>query len=149
MEGMASRPGGDAAKDPPLDLADAMAGRRFEVLQAHHLEEQRLYWQRFYIFAALHAGLLVLATSNTIRRPWVINCLGAMLGLIWVLVQWASRYYAKRLQPQYYQAREEIGIRPPDHWLFSRRGLASTDLALYAALAVFVIWLLMAVGLVT
>ena len=128
---------------------DENGAQLFHFVHEQYVQQQAFYWQRFAAFAALHAGLFVLATSNSLTESWPIEWLGALLGLIWVLVQWASLHYVDRVKPQYHELRERMGIRYDDHWLFNRRSLSSTDLALYGTLVLLLIWILVASGLVT
>lgn len=123
--------------------------RLFHLVQEQYLQQQAFYWQRYAAFAVLHGGLFVLATSDSLTKSWPVEWLGAVLSVIWVLVQWASLHYVDRMKPQYHELREQMGIRYEGHWLFNRRWLSSTDLALYGTLFVLLIWILVASGLVT
>jgi len=122
------------------------------------LREQELFWLRFYAFATLHAGAFVLATSSSVTRPRVVAIFGALLAVVWVLVQWLSLRYADRSKPDYNELRQKIGILWPHEEgnivktdagvktnlstrLLRARRASSTDLGFWVAAIVFACWI--------
>ena len=75
------------------------------------LREQEIFWMRFGAFAAVHAGSLVLVTSDVLgtRKP-AAAIVGVALGLSWMYVQWISLKYADRPKDQYHWYRKQLGI---------------------------------------
>jgi hypothetical protein len=105
--------------------------------------EQEHYWTRFSGFATLHAGLLVLVTSDAIKQPRLLYGAAIFLGLIWFYVQFASLFYVNRLKPLFREVCEQRGFRYPSHSIFSRWFLSTTDVALIAPAALTVVWIVL------
>jgi hypothetical protein len=113
----------------------------FEWLSEEISREQEFYWTRFTAFATLQAGLLVLITSDALKRPHVLVAVAIALGVIWFYVQLASLYYVDRLKPLFHAAREARGIHYSRHRVFSRRFLSTTDVALLVPFGITVLWI--------
>jgi len=122
------------------------------------LREQELFWLRFYAFATLHAGAFVLATSSSVTRPKVVALFGALLAVVWVLVQWLSLRYADRAKPDYNALRQALGILWPHEEgyilntgadsqsrlstrVLRERRASSTDLGFWVAAIVLACWI--------
>lgn len=117
-------------------------------IQEHRFQEQAFFWSRFSAFATLHGGLFVLATSNAIKNQQYISYLGVLLGLLWIFIQWASLYYVDRWKGQYYEYLKLMEINLKRHWLFSRPRFSSTDFAVFTTIIVFILWVLIAIGVI-
>jgi hypothetical protein len=116
---------------------------KFDLLREEINCEQEHYWTRFSGFATLHAGLLVLVTSDTIKQPKFLYCVAMFLGLLWFYVQFASLFYVNRLKPQFREVCEQRGFRYPSHPIFSRRFLSTTDMALIVPVALMALWIVL------
>ena len=114
---------------------------RFDLLREEITSEQEFYWTRFSGFATLHAGLLVLVTSDTIKQPRLLYAAAVVLGLVWLYVQFASLFYVNRLKPLFREVCEQRGFRYPGHRIFSRRFLSTTDVALVAPVGLTILWI--------
>lgn len=127
-----------AGKLPPLDASNALAlERRIEqagrgvtrsqqerlfaleqegkldlltFLNDQVLREQEIFWLRFGSFAAVHAGALVLVTSEVVQAKWWLAAVGFALALAWSYVQWISLKYADRPKKLYHWYRRSLGI---------------------------------------
>jgi hypothetical protein len=116
----------------------------FEWLTNEIAREQEYYWTRFAGFATLHAGLLVLVTSSTIKNAWIFSCIGIALGLVWLYVQWASSFYVNRFKPRFHKVREALHFPHVKHWLFSRRFLSPTGVvAIPVPLSLTIVWIVL------
>jgi hypothetical protein len=113
----------------------------FEWLSEEISREQEFYWTRFTAFATLHAGLLVLITSDALKRPHILAGVAIALGVIWFYIQLASLHYVNRLKPLFRAAREARGIDYLPHRVFSRRFLSTTDVALVVPFGLTVLWI--------
>ena len=114
----------------------------FQIVSDIVMREQTFYWQRFSAFAALHAGLLVLATSSALNSPVPVRVIGLVLGILWAYIQFVSRHYVNRLKPLYHEKREQLGIGYKRHWLFDHAFLSSTNMGCIVALGVSVLWII-------
>lgn len=77
-------------------------------------------------------------------RPRLLYASAVLLGVLWLYVQLASRYYVDRFKPRCHAACKAHGLTFPRHPIFSNRALSSTDLALVAPLAISVVWVVLA-----
>ena len=102
--------------------------------------EQEYYWSRFYAFATLQTGFLVLVASTVVKRPLVLALLAFILGVVWIYVQFASRFYVNRLKATFYAACGARGIEHPAHWLY-KRNRSSTDVALVVPVSLTLFWI--------
>ena len=114
-----------------------------------NLQEQNYYWQRFSAFATLHAGLFVLATSDSITNRLPIYIIGIILAVAWVFIQWASLFYVERIKPFFFNRLETKGVRLRRHWLFSEFKLSSTRIGVAVTVLIFLLWLIMLISHIT
>ena len=115
----------------------------FDFLREEIACEQEYYWTRFSGFATLHAGLLVLVTSDTIKQPRFLAAAAAILGLVWFYVQFASLFYVNRLKPQFGEVCKQRGFDYPRHRIFSRRFMSTTDVALIVPAGLTLLWIVL------
>ncbi len=114
--------------------------QKFDVLHDRVLQEQNLYWSRFVAFSALHAGLFVaFAEQEAGTSIPAVPIAGAVLGVVWLLVQMASLHYTNRSKPEYYKLCAEVGLKPREHPVF-RRILSSTRVGLVVCVAAAGFW---------
>lgn len=66
---------------------------KFDYLNGAICQEANLYWIRFTAFSAMHAGLFVIASSNSNTKPNYYEFFGLLIGLIWCYIQWVGRRY--------------------------------------------------------
>lgn len=110
---------GDALSQPEqsrilaleAETEDKMAILAYLSEQVHREEE--IYWNRFQAFAAIHAGALVLVTSNVVETKLPAAILGFALALFWGYVQWISLKYGDRPKRLYHWYRRSLGILWP------------------------------------
>ena len=118
--------------------------------------EQEYYWTRFAAFATLQAGFLVLVTvtvdadsstaptssGSPVASSTVLAWMAMVVSAVWVYVQWCSRHYIERLNPEFRRMRGSFGFKLERHVFFGRRFLAATDAAMLAPVAVLVWWII-------
>jgi hypothetical protein len=116
---------------------------RFNFLREEITAEQELYWTRFAGFATLHAGLLVLITSDTVAYPKMLSAAAFVLAFVWLYVQCGSLWYVNRLKPQFGKMCEQGDVQYPKHWLFSHKWCSTTDIALIAPFLLILLWVIL------
>lgn len=92
----------------------------------------------------MHAGLLVIATTQTAKAIMTIVYLGIGLSIIWMAIQWRSLNYANKHKIKYYQLTEELGLeerRGKSAWNWLEQRTSSTDLASVVPIVVVIVWL--------
>ena len=116
--------------------------------------EQEMFWARFGAFAAIHAGALVLVTSDVVEMKWIACLIGLALAAVWMIVQLVSLAYADGAKQLYHWYRRSLGIlweheRPSASlaWLPSlaarlrhKTKLSSTDVALAVPILIALLW---------
>lgn len=103
--------------------------------------EQKSFWSRFAGFATLHAGLLVFITSDTVKNPQFLSVCALLLALLWLYVQWSSRFYVNRYKEQYHNLRNALGYPHLTHPVYSKPFFSPTDIAIVVPVALFFLWL--------
>lgn len=89
-------------------------------LTEHVHREQEIFWSRFGVFATIHAGALVLVTSDVVTHKSAVSIVGISLAVIWLFVQWISLTYADRPKRLYHWYRRSVGIL----WDYERKDIA-------------------------
>lgn len=85
-------------------------------------QEQGWFWSRFGAFATLHAGLLVLITSDAVKefRP-SFAVAGLCLAGLWAAVQGRSLTYVVGSKKPFHRYLMILGLRSPDEQEFAFR----------------------------
>jgi hypothetical protein len=115
----------------------------FYVLRDEITSEQEFYWTRFSGFATLHAGLLVLFTSDTNKIPILLSAAAVVLGLVWWYVQRASLFYVNRYKSDFIEASKQVNFQYKSHDTFSQKGKSTTDVAMIVPIVLTILWVLL------
>lgn len=114
---------------------------RFQILHDRVAREQEFFWQRFMAFSALHAGLFVLAASNSVIRPRLVTWAGLLLSIAWASVQVLSLHYVDRDKAAYYDLCDKHKLKPQPH-PYLPRWLSSTKIATAVSFITLAVWLM-------
>jgi ABC-type uncharacterized transport system permease subunit len=128
-------------EDEKQIVSSPTAQEEFKYLNDEIAREQEYFWTRFSGFATLHAGLLVLVTSNATKSPRFLSGCAIVLGIVWFYVQWASRFYVNRDKKRFHVVREKCGYPYVAHPTYSRPFLSPTDIAVVVPIMLMVVWL--------
>ena len=121
--------------------------------------EQSHFWNRFAAFAALHAGLLIVAIETSGWARELTALLGIGLTVLWLAVQSKSREYVERWKAPFHEYRRKQRLLWRSEWkmrgvqLVDRnrmvqgeidsRERSSTRLAILVPWALFLPWLIL------
>jgi hypothetical protein len=126
------------------ETPEPKAMERLTLLATFVFQEQAFFWQRFASFSALHAGLLVLASSTALdAKPFpraVLMLLALILAIAWIRIQLTSLWYVDRYKPQFHEARRLLNFTYPPKTTHSNPAFSTTNIAISVPIAVTAIW---------
>ena len=130
-----------------------LSAQEFEYMRQEITSEGESLWNRFYSFATLQGGLLVLATSTSVTHRKAFCVVGILLGLAGSYVQWISLHYQGRNKKAFHDARLARGLVYTTHPVFNpqpngvskRRWWppAASKVTLWVALGMTGVWVLL------